>query len=160
MLGAVLAVLLVLLAAAAAWFFVLAPDVKKGGAGKAPLSPAMQKAMQSDPQLKAMMEDIQKNGPSAATKYLQDEELMVKVSRISGASSGPLKVPTGASTAGTSEPQTEQAGRKDLRRRAQKERRQKNSSMTKEEQIRQFERQREKEDQEAWEAMQREMAKL
>jgi hypothetical protein len=42
------------------------------------------KAMETDPELAAVFEDIKKNGMEAAMKHMQDEELMLKFSRKMG----------------------------------------------------------------------------
>mmetsp|Transcript_525 Transcript_525/g.1318 ORF Transcript_525/g.1318 Transcript_525/m.1318 type:complete len:136 (-) Transcript_525:178-585(-) len=44
--------------------------------------PEMQEAMRKDPQLRAMMEDLEKNGNAAAQKYKDDPEIMGKVRKI------------------------------------------------------------------------------
>merc|ERR1719343_1777896 len=56
---------------------------KKLESGDAPVQERI-KALEHDPELAPVLEDIKKNGLEAAMKHLQDEELMVKFSQKMG----------------------------------------------------------------------------
>lgn len=55
----------------------------KLASGDAPVQERV-KALEHDPELESMFEDIKKNGMEAAMKYYQDEELMMKISQKMG----------------------------------------------------------------------------
>ncbi|CAK0801083.1 unnamed protein product [Prorocentrum cordatum] len=154
----VLALALGIAAFVVRWYLAAYPR-RVTGAGGGPFDPKVQAAIDSDPELRKMMEDIKTNGPSAAQKYFGNEELMVKMSRISAASGQVLGAP-GSSRVPAAEPAGPRDEKQELRRRAQKDRRTKASQGKSAAQIAAFEKQRDKDDAEAWEAMQREMAEL
>eukprot|EP00419_Tripos_fusus_P028170 CAMPEP_0172714826 /NCGR_PEP_ID=MMETSP1074-20121228/66972_1 /TAXON_ID=2916 /ORGANISM="Ceratium fusus, Strain PA161109" /LENGTH=120 /DNA_ID=CAMNT_0013539333 /DNA_START=205 /DNA_END=567 /DNA_ORIENTATION=+ len=113
--------------------------------------------MEKDPDVKKMMEDIRLHGPAAVEKHIANEELMVKMGRVSDGSllAGPIPESIAAGIA------KERSGtgdaRRELRRRRQQLARQTASEEKKIAKQEQFERQRACEDAEAWEAMKREM---
>eukprot|EP00416_Gambierdiscus_australes_P012633 CAMPEP_0171128920 /NCGR_PEP_ID=MMETSP0766_2-20121228/118004_1 /TAXON_ID=439317 /ORGANISM="Gambierdiscus australes, Strain CAWD 149" /LENGTH=130 /DNA_ID=CAMNT_0011592093 /DNA_START=35 /DNA_END=427 /DNA_ORIENTATION=+ len=125
-----------------------------------PANPVLQQAMKSDPDVRAMMEDIQANGPSAVQKYLGNEELMAKMGRLTNSTNlaGARLTPGAKDGRGASEAAADP--KRELRRRAQRERRQKASQEKGASKQEEFEKRRDQEDAEAWEAMQREMAEI
>mmetsp|Transcript_94797 Transcript_94797/g.187799 ORF Transcript_94797/g.187799 Transcript_94797/m.187799 type:complete len:162 (+) Transcript_94797:76-561(+) len=115
----------------------------------------LQKAMEQDSDLKAMMEDVRLHGPAAADKYLANAELMIKMGRLSGGG-----FPTRPGQGNTAAARKVEGGsvtcdpKQELRRRRQQLARQKAAE---EKKVAKQEEQHAREDAEAWEAMQQEM---
>lgn len=108
--------------------------------------------MREDPEIAAMMDDIQRNGPDAAQKYMHNEELMFRVTQIAErfrAEDPRIAQMTQQFTA---------EDKRELRRRAKEQRRLAVAQAKDAQRFAELQAQRAAEDAAAWQAMQREMA--